>query len=80
MEKGFGSYKAEEVHFQIDGHSFDSKRPASQGRPLDGDEVVHPRIRAASPLARLMVLITALVMESSLAINTRCLRARVMAV
>jgi hypothetical protein len=39
MEEGFGGYKAEEVHFQIDGHSFDSKRPASQGRPLDGDEV-----------------------------------------
>ena len=59
MEKGFGGYKAEEVHFQIDRHSFDSKRPASQGRPLDGNEVVHPRIRAASPLARLIVLITA---------------------
>jgi hypothetical protein len=39
MEKGFGGYKAEEVHFQIDRCSFDSKRQASQGRPLDGNEI-----------------------------------------
>ena len=39
MEKGFGSNKTEKVDFKIDGHSFDQKWSASQGRPLDGNEI-----------------------------------------
>ena len=80
MEKGSGNYQTEEVDFEIDRNSFDEKWSASQGRPLDGNEVVQPRIRAAKPLARLMVLITAFLTASSLAMSTRCLRARVTAV
>jgi hypothetical protein len=39
LEESLGCNKTEKVNFKINRHSFDSKRSASQGRPLDGDEV-----------------------------------------
>lgn len=40
MEKGAGNYQTEEVDFEIDRNSFDEKWSASQGRPMDGNEIV----------------------------------------
>ena len=39
MEKSSGNYQTEEVDFEIDRNSFDEKWSASQGRPLDGNEI-----------------------------------------